>query len=227
MRPSSGYPQVIHICTNRGRPLGLGRASHQYSPWPPRPQAFFSLTVTRPRSILPPRDLTREENLTTHLSSETETPPRLSPAHAVAGRPCGSAAPAPEGPARPDPLTHCLFRRAQRLTTPAHYRRVSVEGVAVRRPGLEIRVARSPLERGHPARLGITIRRVAVRTNVRRNQLKRWVREAFRRHPDAAAPGWDVVVMVSHAPPAWRAQDLDTMFVEGLAQARRLLAERR
>jgi len=75
--------------------------------------------------------------------------------------------------------------------------------------------------------LGITIRRVAVRTNVRRNQLKRWVREAFRRHPDAAAPGWDVVVMVSHAPPAWRAQDLDTMFVEGLAQARRLLAERR
>lgn len=88
-------------------------------------------------------------------------------------------------------------------------------------------MASSSVERGPPARLGITIRRVAVRTNVRRNQLKRWLREAFRRHPEAAVPGWDVVVSVSQAPPSWRAQDLEAILVEGLAQARRLLAERR
>ena len=97
----------------------------------------------------------------------------------------------------------------------------------MRRPGLEVRVASSSPVGDRPPRLGITIRRVAVRTNVRRNQLKRWVREAFRRHPEASAAGWDIVVSVSQAPPSWRAQDLEQMLVEGLAQARRLLAERR
>ncbi|OGX38969.1 MAG: hypothetical protein A3C53_03590 [Omnitrophica WOR_2 bacterium RIFCSPHIGHO2_02_FULL_68_15] len=47
-----------------------------------------------------------------------------------------------------------------------------------------------------------------MRTSVRRNQWKRWIREAFRRHPAARPPGCDIVVSVLHDEPGWQAHDV-------------------
>lgn len=73
---------------------------------------------------------------------------------------------------------------------------------------------------GRPARLGITIRRAAVGTNVRRVRWKRWIREAFRRHPAAALPGWDVVVSVPQPPATWGYRDVEAALLALLAKAR-------
>jgi len=66
---------------------------------------------------------------------------------------------------------------------------------------------------GCPARLGISIRRAAARVSVKRNQLKRWVREVFRRHPEVVMPGYDIVVSARLSPPSWRYQDVEAAVV--------------
>ncbi|MBI3269329.1 MAG: ribonuclease P protein component [Planctomycetes bacterium] len=49
------------------------------------------------------------------------------------------------------------------------------------------------------ARLGIVIGR-KVKRAVDRNRIKRWIREAFRLHPEAVPPGVDLVVLPRNAP---------------------------
>ena len=74
-------------------------------------------------------------------------------------------------------------------------------GRVVRRDGVEVCVAAPEVSLGEATRwgrLGITIRHGAAKGSVGRNRLKRWVRESFRRHPESAAPGCDLVVRVTH-----------------------------
>jgi len=47
-------------------------------------------------------------------------------------------------------------------------------------------------------RLGISIRRSAIKTSVGRNRWKRWIREVFRRNPERVLAGHDVIVRVHH-----------------------------
>lgn len=67
---------------------------------------------------------------------------------------------------------------------------------------------RSPKEPPH-GRLGVMIAAKTADSAVRRHQLKRWVRELFRRELKAAAAGFDVVVLFRNDPPADAHQALD------------------
>jgi len=48
---------------------------------------------------------------------------------------------------------------------------------------------------GPVTRIGLRIQR-GLRGSVARNRSKRLMREAIRRHKDALAPGWDLVVII-------------------------------
>lgn len=76
-----------------------------------------------------------------------------------------------------------------------------------------VHVARPGAGGSRPARLGISIRRAAVRSSVVRNRWKRWLREAFRRHPDLAASGGDIVVSVTQPPAGRRFADVEAAFI--------------
>jgi len=73
-----------------------------------------------------------------------------------------------------------------------------------------VRVLRVPEEAPRRAvRLGLSVRRAVVPSSVRRNQWKRWIREAFRRHGSALPPGCDVVVSVVADTPGRRACEVE------------------
>jgi ribonuclease P protein component len=59
---------------------------------------------------------------------------------------------------------------------------------------------RSPKESPH-GRIGVMIAVKTASLSVRRHQLKRWVRELFRRELKTAAAGFDVVVLFRNDPP--------------------------
>jgi ribonuclease P protein component len=54
---------------------------------------------------------------------------------------------------------------------------------------------------GPHGRLGVMIPNKAVKTSVRRHQIKRWVKELFRRELKDLAVGHDVVVLLRTPPP--------------------------
>jgi ribonuclease P protein component len=60
---------------------------------------------------------------------------------------------------------------------------------------------RSPKE-APEGRVGVMIATKTARSAVRRHQLKRWVRELFRRELKTTAAGFDVVVLFRSDPPA-------------------------
>lgn len=116
------------------------------------------------------------------------------------------------------------FRRRQRLTAPAHFRQVYAHGQVFRGPGLKVRVARRVAGTvAEHARLGVAIRRGTVRTSVARNRWRRWVREAFRTHPEATPRGCDVVVQLVQPVPT-RYQDVEQPLVTLLRQAQETLS---
>ena len=67
---------------------------------------------------------------------------------------------------------------------------------------------RSPSEGPH-GRIGVMIAVKTARLAVRRHQLKRWVRELFRRELKSATVGFDVVVLFRSDPPPDAHQLLD------------------
>lgn len=87
------------------------------------------------------------------------------------------------------------FQRADRLRSPRDFRRVSREGRRRRSPHFVMLVApkRLEVEREAPA-LGLTVSRKVGRA-VRRNRVKRRVREWFRHHRGELPPRSDVVVI--------------------------------
>ncbi|PIQ82480.1 MAG: ribonuclease P protein component [Candidatus Omnitrophica bacterium CG11_big_fil_rev_8_21_14_0_20_64_10] len=49
-------------------------------------------------------------------------------------------------------------------------------------------------------RFGCAIRKGVCKTAVRRNRVKRWIREGFRKHRSICPPGWDMVLLVQKVP---------------------------
>lgn len=69
------------------------------------------------------------------------------------------------------------------------------------------------------ARFGCTIRRGAVASAVRRNRLKRWLREAFRRHREQAAAGYDWLAVVASFPAGLDFREVERSFLQLCQQA--------
>lgn len=112
------------------------------------------------------------------------------------------------------------FRRAHRLTHALEFQRVREGGVRVSKgPVLFVGVAN---ELGH-ARLGLTVGR-RVGTAVRRNRIKRMLREAFRLERGGFG-GVDVVAVVRGHDPLPLAR-YRAMLVEAEGEIRRRLARR-
>ncbi len=84
-----------------------------------------------------------------------------------------------------------MLPREYRLTSPADYRRVRSEGRSWAN-GLLV-ISRAP--NGLPvSRFGISVSR-RLGGAVRRNRVKRLLRESVRRQLDIIRPGWDVVLI--------------------------------
>jgi len=91
------------------------------------------------------------------------------------------------------------FPKALRLTRPAEFNRVRAEGLA--KWAGPLRVAAAPNGLPH-SRLGLAISR-RVGPAVRRNRVKRMIREAFRLDRHDLPAGYDIAVSAkSHAPAA-------------------------
>jgi len=86
------------------------------------------------------------------------------------------------------------FRRAQRLLLARDFQRVYREGSRAR--GAHMTVAAAPNGLAHP-RLGLSVGKVVWKSAVRRNRLRRVLREAFRLEQQALPPGADLVVIGS------------------------------
>ncbi len=89
-----------------------------------------------------------------------------------------------------------LFRRAQRLRRPGEFREVYAKG---RRVGNEMFAANMLANGTGSARLGLSIAVRAAGGAVRRNRMRRLIRESFRLHR-RTLPAVDVIV--SARPPA-------------------------
>ena len=98
---------------------------------------------------------------------------------------------------RPERLT-----RGQRLTKRPDYLVVQERGRRVSGSSyLLLALARPGAPPGAGARLGITVSKKVGKASVR-NQVKRWVRESYRRMSDLAPPGTDLVVVARASAPA-------------------------
>ena len=72
---------------------------------------------------------------------------------------------------------------------------------------------------GRRGRLGVMVSSKVAKTSVRRHQLKRWLREAFRTRHQERAAGFDVVALVRNDPPPDAHRDLDAEFDRLLPKA--------
>lgn len=94
--------------------------------------------------------------------------------------------------------TRYTFPRSRRLTKRNEYQRVL--RAKAQKPAGPLRIHGAPNERGHP-RLGLTVSR-KVGKAVRRNHIKRMLREAFRLLQHELPQGYDYVVVVRPHEPA-------------------------
>ena len=92
----------------------------------------------------------------------------------------------------PGPGVDRRFRRADRVRLHREYDRIYQQGRRAAARLVLLHAVANGLER---ARLGITVGR-RVGPAVRRNRLKRWVRETFRLHRADLPPGFDLVVQL-------------------------------
>lgn len=88
------------------------------------------------------------------------------------------------------------FARTQRLTRRADFLAVQERGRRVAGSSYLLLALPSPGAKNEaaPARLGITVSKKVGKATVR-NQVKRWVRESYRRMSELAPPGTDLVVV--------------------------------
>lgn len=106
-------------------------------------------------------------------------------------------------------VTRCArhsFGRELRLLTPAEFKRV-FEGASKVTTRYLTLLAR-PNNLGYP-RLGMAISRKNVRSAVKRNQIKRQVRESFRCQQQALG-GIDIVVLARSGTTVWEWRELRT-----------------
>ncbi|MEW6365355.1 MAG: ribonuclease P protein component [Acidobacteriota bacterium] len=107
------------------------------------------------------------------------------------------------------------FRPVDRLRNKSQFDAVFRGGRRVNTPPVSLVIRKTGLDQN---RLGISVSRKAG-SAVRRNQLKRWIREVFRRNRGSFPPSADIVVVVSR-PVAALFGDLRKALLEGAARVR-------
>jgi ribonuclease P protein component len=95
--------------------------------------------------------------------------------------------------------TRKRFPKSRRLRARREFLAVQASGVRVHTPHFLLVVARGPSAEA-PARLGVTVTR-KVGDAVRRNRVKRVVREAFRLDPTLLPAGVDLLVIAKNGAP--------------------------
>jgi len=109
------------------------------------------------------------------------------------------------------------FRRSQHIRRRRDFACVFAETRAQRGRRLDIRLY---LRGEGPPRLGLVVSRRSGNAP-RRNRIKRRIREIFRQHPEAFAPGSDLVVLArGHEAATCSFQELETELLELVARAR-------
>lgn len=91
------------------------------------------------------------------------------------------------------------FGRENRLTRRRDFERVYREGVLLKNEGF--RVYALQREEGAPPRLGLSVSKKLGKA-VRRNRVKRWIREWFRRHKEELR-GYDLIVQPRPSVSEW------------------------
>jgi ribonuclease P protein component len=101
----------------------------------------------------------------------------------------------------PAPRRPHSFRRAQRLARRPDFLDIQERGRRISGSSYLLLALRRPEQTGARARLGITVSKKVGKAAVR-NQVKRWVRESYRRMADLAPTGTDLVVIARSSAPA-------------------------
>ena len=87
--------------------------------------------------------------------------------------------------------------QGHRLSGQSTYKRIFTEGKRCRSDWLGLVVAPNRLSY---SRFGCTVRRSVFKTAVARNQMKRWLREAYKLQSSRVPKGWDLIVVVYRNP---------------------------
>ncbi len=105
-----------------------------------------------------------------------------------------------------NPVGDCTFSPESRLHSNRDYGRVFHRQQKAAGKHTVVLLTPRPRQSGsgapQPGRLGIMIGAKAVKTAVRRHQLKRWLRELFRTQLKEPLCGYDCVVLFRNDPPA-------------------------
>lgn len=108
------------------------------------------------------------------------------------------------------------FSKEKRLLTSAEYRAVFTEPMPIKSSSSYLTVLARPNEQAG-AKLGVVVAKRNVRLAVRRNLMKRLIRESFRLHQDKLC-GLDLVVLVrrdfknEHKPNTFFVQNLEKLW---------------
>jgi len=147
----------------------------------------------QPKNRIAEETCHEQENVPTQYH-QAQADPRLPGPDENPGRSGHHQASSGPGPQATDRLTMRSFAlpRNSRLTKTGEFDRVYARGRRLHGPGFSLIYAANAL--GHN-RLGISIRKKTGNA-VRRNRIKRIIREAFRLHRDLFPPRSDIVVTV-------------------------------
>jgi ribonuclease P protein component len=104
------------------------------------------------------------------------------------------------------------FPKSDRLIKTKDFRKVYKEGSSVRRDGMVL----ISLANGASAdRLGIVVSSRTVRLAIRRNRIKRLLREVYRRSKESLRKGFDLIVIIKKEPArSLGYMDMRTLFLE-------------
>jgi len=109
----------------------------------------------------------------------------------------------------------------ERLTKPSEFRRITKNGSRKRHDFLTIYVspASNPGRRGGKGRIGFIITSRAVKSAVKRNRVRRLLREAVRKWWMHLQQGYDIVLKAGSLPKTDHASYVETTFVKICAKA--------
>lgn len=109
------------------------------------------------------------------------------------------------------------FGRSKRLVRRSDFQRLFQEGRGFRGAWMVLKI----LPNGTPRRrFGCTIRRKVFPEAVRRNRIKRWLREAFRRNQRDIQAGLDYLAVITRSPDEFSFRETEKALLQLCREAR-------